>query len=199
MGKKKAASKKTALVIIHLSSLDSFTDLEYMATGERDDSYALAWQISQAVNAHQGPIIIVDQMWLFIGKESGPRTHFLEDIGVDFDDYQEWGSDQEKSVHEQEDPRKITWIKFDEQDQDWDEFLALLEEILKELKVTDVLLGGLFYEHDLSEGCVTHTYKFLRDRIPTKVELHLVGDANAHCEPDDQGNLPGGYTAGGKP
>lgn len=197
MGVKKSDGK-TALVIIHLSSLDSFTDLEYLATGERDDGYALAYQMSEAVNAHQGPIIIVDQMWLFYGRESRPRTHFLENIGVDFDDYEKWGLG-EGDVYEQEKPRKITWIRFDEQGQDWDEFLALLEKTLKKLRVKDVLLGGLFYEHDLSEGCVTHTYKFLRDRIPTKVEHHLVGAANAHCEPDDKGNLPGGYTSGGKP
>jgi hypothetical protein len=191
-----------SLVLIHLSSLDSYADLEYEATGDRDGSYELAYRMADAVLKHQGPVFIVDQGWYGLGRESRPRWRFLDQIGVDEENgmsYQQWQEGvEELQTYQQRDPKRdITWIKFDEQYTSWDEFLPLLEGLLKKAGTDKVTLGGLFFEPDLSEGCVTHTYQFLQKLFPTTVPLDLVGCASDFYGPEE--DLPGGYTHGERP
>ena len=52
------SSKKTALVIVHLSSVDSYADQIGQEAGER-----LARSIVDAVRKHRGPVYIIDQGW----------------------------------------------------------------------------------------------------------------------------------------
>lgn len=52
------SSKKTALVIVHVSSVDSYADQIGQEAGER-----LARSIIEAVRKHRGPVYIVDQGW----------------------------------------------------------------------------------------------------------------------------------------
>jgi hypothetical protein len=192
------SSPVESLVIIHLSSLDSYADIEYEATEDRDGSYDLAFRMADAVVKHQGPVFIVDQGWYGLGRESRPRWRFLDEVagreegGID---YEQWQKADELEIYQQHGPaRDITWIKFDEQYSEWDEFLKLLQRLLKKAKTTKVVLGGLFFEHDLSEGCVTATYQFLKTIFPTKVDPGLVGCVNDFYEPGE--DLPGGYTRG---
>lgn len=191
---------REALVLIHLSSLDSYTDLEFEATQERGGAFSLAFRMAEAVLQHKGPVVIVDQGWLFVGRESRPRSQFLYELGIDDWTkgnlrYEDWQKIEELEISEQRGPyRDITWIKFDEQYSSWDDFLPLLEKTLKGLNVARVVLGGLFFEHDLSEGCVTETYKFLKDRLPTRVAAELVGCVSDYYVEDEE--LPGGYTHG---
>lgn len=191
-----------SLVIIHLSSLDSYADMEYEATEDREGSYDLAFRMADAVLKHQGPVFIVDQGWYGLGRESRPRWWFLDEIGVRREggmDYVQWQEkvDELKMVEQRGPERDITWIKFDEQYSEWDKFLNLLKRVLKKVKTAKVVLGGLFFEHDLSEGCVTATYQFLKKLFPTEVALDLVGCVNDFYEPGQ--DLPGGYTRGEGP
>lgn len=189
-----------SLVIIHLSSLDSYADLEYEATEDREGSYDLAFRMAAAVLKHQGPVFIVDQGWYGLGRESRPRWRFLDEIGVGSEeggmDYERWQEkvDELKTYQQRGPERDITWIKFDEEHSEWDKFLKLLTRLLKKAKTAKVVLGGLFFEHDLSEGCVTATYHFLKKYFPTEVALDLVGCVNDFYEPGQ--DLPGGYTRG---
>lgn len=190
-----------SLVIIHLSSLDSYADLEYEATEDREYSYDLAFRMAAAVLKHQGPVFIVDQGWYGLGRESRPRWRFLDEIGVGREggmDYEQWQEVDELKTHQQHGPeRDITWVKFDEQYSEWDKFFRLLTRLLKKAKTAKVVLGGLFFEHDLSEGCVTATYQFLEKLYPTKVALDLVGCISDFYDPGE--DLPGGYTHGEGP
>lgn len=187
-----------SLVLIHISSLDSYADIEYEATEDREYSYDLAFRMAAAVLKHKGPVFIVDQGWYGLGRESRPRWRFLDEIGVDMQggmSYEKWQKVPELKTYRQRGPRReITWIKFDEQYSEWDEFLELLRKLLKEAKTDKVSLGGLFYESNLSEGCVTATYEGLRKRFPVKVPPDLVGCVSDFYEPGD--DLPDGYTHG---
>jgi hypothetical protein len=191
---------REALVLIHLSSLDSYADLEFEATQERGGAFSLAFRMAEAVLKHDGPVVIVDQGWLFVGRESRPRSQFIYELGInDWEKgplrYEDWQEVGELEIFDQRGPyRDITWIKFDEQYSSWDDFLPLLEKTLQELKATKVVLGGLFFEHDLREGCVTETYKFLRDKFPTRVAAELVGCVSDYYSEEEE--LPGGYTHG---
>lgn len=190
--------EKEALVLIHLSSLDSYTDIERDYTGDDENGYRLAYDILGEIETSKGPVFIGDQQWLFVGRESRPRRHLWNYI-------------------EELDRKDITWVRFDEQDEGevgWEKFLKKLDRWLDKNQITKVSLGGLFWEDDLSEGCVTHVYKHLKKReMPVTVLLQAVGSVGdleaigeAHreearengeeVEEPEPGELPGGYTHG---
>lgn len=150
---------KEALVLIHLSSLDSFADMEREVIGGDENSWGLAFRIAKVIEQFQGPIFIGDQQWRFIGPESRPRARLISKI--------------EKMGQED-----ITWVHFDEQEEGekgWEDFLRKLGEWLRSNRITRVFLGGLFFKEDLSEGCVTYVYQFLQDRLPVKILHEAVG------------------------
>lgn len=200
------ASKVEALVVIHLSSLDSYSDMEHEASGEISHAYGLAARIEQAILHHEGPVFIVDQAWLFIGRQSWPRAGVIDSLGIPDDAYAktlvETGEYRQQAPKkggtsrfgEKVSQREIFWIRFDEQDSDWDPFLKDLIRRLKAAGTDQVLLAGLFFEPDLSEGCVTYTYEVLRKVFPTRVDRDLVGCSSDFFGPEDE--LPGGYTRG---
>jgi hypothetical protein len=99
-----------------------------------------------------------------------------------------------KSLRQRGPYRDITWIKFDEQYTDWKDFLRVLDRHLKAVKSAEAILGGLFFEHDLREGCVTEVYKHLRERFPVQVMPDLVGCVGDFYQEGE--DLPGGYTRG---
>jgi hypothetical protein len=66
------AASRTALVIVHLSSIDSYAWHVGPARGAK-----LARAIAEAVRAHHGPVYIIDQNW------DGPlRTKIIDAIGT---------------------------------------------------------------------------------------------------------------------
>ena len=61
-------TKCEGLLIVHLSSLDSYTDEKGQKQGER-----LAFQMVQAICGYPGPVFVTDQGWEYIGKQCRPR------------------------------------------------------------------------------------------------------------------------------
>lgn len=195
MARKRTKSSVESLVIIHLSSLDSYADLEHEATGEYFRAYHLASVLESAILRHDGPVFIVDQAWLFVGKESWPRAGLIHELGISEEAYEI--TLPEEGYYEQRGPiRDISWIRFDEQDSEWGPFLKNLVTRLKRVSTDKVVLGGLYYEFNLSEGCVTYTYQYLRKRFPTTVDGNVVG-CISDFYPQGSG-LPGGYTRGSR-
>jgi hypothetical protein len=138
---------RTALVIVHLSSIDSYA----WTIGEAK-ARQLAERLVRAIRKHRGPVFVVDQFW------DGPlRAQVVASI-----------SDV---------PAK--WIKFDEDEEDWDRFLPALKRRLKRDRVTDVVIGGVWFDPKLEEGCATRVYLYLTPTLPTRVNKDLVG-----CETD---------------
>ena len=112
----------------------------------------LAERIIRAVRKHRGPVYIIDQFW------DGPlRSQIVAAI-----------SDV-----------PATWIEFDEDVGDWKRFLPSLKRRLTRDHVTNVVIGGVWFDPKLKEGCATEVYLYLLSTIPTKVDKTIVG-----CETD---------------
>jgi len=151
---------KNALVIVHLSSLDSYT----WQAGE-DLGYELAATIGDAIREHPGPVYIIDQGWEYAGRQSKPRMEVLESV-------------KRRSAT----LPPVSWIKYDEadpDDPDWPEFLAILTDRLRNDGVGKVEVGGIWYDPAFESGCATEVYLGLRKHFPTTVNRDLVG-----CESD---------------
>jgi hypothetical protein len=154
---------KTALVIVHLSSLDSYTEAAREEAGDESLGMLLADAIADEVLQHQGPVYIIDQGWSLGRRESRPRESLMLKIA---------------------DRKDIVWIKFDEDTDDWDEFLADLVALLKKDRVKRVVIGGIWYDPELHEGCATEVYLHLRRHFYTNVNYRIVG-----CEGDFKSDL----------
>lgn len=139
-----------ALVIVHLSSLDSFAFHEGMAKATR-----LARNIAAEILSHRGPVIIVDQGWT-LEDDSAPRARLLETIAARPD---------------------IHWIRFDEDVEDWAPFIVRLRRELHRRRVTEVIVGGIWYDPRLETGCATEVYLRLRRFFDVTVNPALVGCA----------------------
>lgn len=113
---------------------------------------ALADRIVRAIRSYRGPVYIVDQFW------DGPLR---KRIAIEIADV----------------PAK--WIEFDEDVGDWKTLLPALKRKLKKDQVTDVVIGGVWFDPKLKEGCATEVYLYLLSTIPTKVDHAIVG-----CEAD---------------
>jgi hypothetical protein len=140
---------KTALVIVHLSSLDSFT-----ADAGPDAGGELGYNIADAILNHDGPVIVVDQNWSLGHRESRPRSEVLKKI---------------------KDRKDVIWIQFDEDVEEWDPFLRKLRARLKLLQVKEVIVGGVWYDPKLKGGCATEVYLYLRKFFKAQVDPELVG------------------------
>jgi len=138
-----------ALVLVHLSSLDSYT-----AHAGRDEGEALGERLTQAILEHQGPVIIVDQGWETGHRESRPRESLLAAIA----------------------PRPdVVWLPFDEAEERWEDFFPQLYAALDEAGARSAIVGGIWYDESLHTGCATFTYLTLRQRMPVVVDESLVG------------------------
>jgi hypothetical protein len=134
---------QTALVIVHLSSIDSYAENIGRAAGTK-----LARAITDAVHAHQGPVYVIDQGW------EGP---LVDRVAAAIDDV------------------PVTWIYFDEDVDDWNKFLPKLKRQLARDRVERAVVGGVWYDPTLAEGCATRVYMYLRRALPTKVDESIVG------------------------
>ncbi len=136
-------SMRTALVIVHLSTIDSYA----WTIGEAN-ARQLADRIVSAVRKHKGPVYIVDQFW------DGPlRDHIVAAIA----------------------DVPVKWIRFDEDVESWDRFLPSLKRKLARDKVTNAVIGGVWFDPTLKEGCATEVYVYLATLMPTTVNKDIVG------------------------
>jgi len=133
----------TALVIVHLGSLDSYADYVGQRAGAR-----LATAITTAIRDHRGPVYVIDQGW------DGPLRDQVADAVRDL---------------------PITWMQFDEDVSDWNTFLPKLQRKLKRDRVDRVVIGGVWYDPTLTEGCATTVYLYLRRTLTAKVDEKIVG------------------------
>lgn len=156
-------SKSEALVIVHLSSLDSYTAMELDAGGDGSRAWRLATGLASAVRKHKGPVVVVDQEWSFgPSRHSAPRKDVLQAM-----------TERSPSLG------PIEVMHFDEDYQAWGPFLRRLRKMLKDLKVKSAVVGGIWYDYELQSGCATHVFLDLRKILPTRVDGDLVG-----CESD---------------
>jgi hypothetical protein len=146
---------KTALVLIHLSSIDSYADHFRQEDPAFDGAWALSQRIAAAAIEHDGPVVICDQDWDYADIHSRPRFSMEEEIARS--------------------GRKVTRIHFDEDESPWEPFLKKLKKTLERLDVDKVILGGVWFDPDQKDGCVTATYEYLEQYFDTKVASDLVG------------------------
>lgn len=146
---------KTALVLIHLSSLDSYADFFSAEDPEFTGAWDLSKRIADAAINHDGPLVIADQDWDYSQIHSRPRYSLELAIARS--------------------GRKFTRIHFDEDESPWGPFLKKLKNTLERLGVDKVILGGVWFDPDQKDGCVTETYQYLEQYFDTKVASDLVG------------------------
>lgn len=144
-----ASAGAQALVIVHLSSLDSYT-----AHAGSEEGKLLGERLTMAILEHDGPVIIIDQGWETGYRESRPRENLLEEISG---------------------RRDIVWIQFDEAVENWEDFFPKLYAALDEQGATSAIVGGIWYDESLHTGCATFTYLTLKQRMPVTVDESLVG------------------------
>jgi nicotinamidase-related amidase len=140
-----------ALVIVHLSSLDSYAAQSREASGSWVYAEELSQELEKAIRKHKGPIFIVDQGWPMGRRESEYRGGLVSAIAR---------------------RRNVTWIIFDENVDSWPLFLQKLEAGLKKKRVTSVVLGGVW-----KEGCVQAVFDHLKEHTDLDVCIapELVG------------------------
>ena len=132
-------ASKRALVIIHLSSLDSFTE-EY---GFANGAY-VASQLYTAIQKHDGLVVVVDQGWEFNGEKSDPRQLVLSLL--------------EKHPQAVWFPHTEETLMYSDQ---WDQPMQQLGALLRDQGVSSIVLGGCYASEDEERGCVNAARKSL--------------------------------------
>ena len=131
---------RRALVIVHLSSLDSLAWSQGDVAAE-----ALAARLASAVRRHPGPVVVLDQGW---AQPSPARRLVAAALDARAD---------------------VTRLRFDEDTAPWGPFLTRLARSLRRLGVGSVRLGGLWWDEasarsgDAVTGCATTVYRALRE------------------------------------
>lgn len=144
----------TALVIVHLSSLDAYAESVGIHQAEK-----LARRIILKIQRHNGPIYVVDQDWEYIVPWSGPRRSVVLAIARN---------------------PKVRWIRFDEAIDDWDRFLLKLRRVVRENGIESAVVGGIWFDPKMKTGCATEVYLFLKSILPSvKADRNILG-----CEED---------------
>ncbi len=139
-----------ALVIVHPSSIDSYTHMY----GE-DAAARLSHRIYEAARVHEGPVFLLDQQWV-MGPESGPRRALYNSL---------------LPIYLQKD---VSVLPFDEVGEEWSEYLRSFREQLLDMGVSEVVLGGLWHDLDMGAGAVVDAYKIIGEVIPTSVDENMV-------------------------
>ena len=143
MSPSKKHANTIVLVIVHLSSVDSYAWQVGQEAGER-----LARSLIEAVRKHKGPVYIIDQGW------DGPLRDMIKKDVADI---------------------PVTWMRFDEDVQEWATFLPRLKKRLQRDGVTRAVIGGVWYDPTLKEGCATTVYLYLLRSLPVEVDRSIVG------------------------
>lgn len=160
--------RTTALVVVHLSSLDAYAwhADEY---GVQGLATRLGRALAAAVREHEGPVVVVDQQWRMRSDYSIARAEVIEAIGTRTD---------------------VTGIRFDEDTGSWRTFLPRLRASLVAVSATRVRLGGLWNDNVKRSGCVNRVDRYLRRYYPVTLDTGIAGamddflveEARAHEE-----------------
>ena len=167
-----STTKRTALLVLDLSSLDSYTDSNGPSAGEE-----LSFALLDAMLLHAGPVFLTDQEWEDAGRVSRPRRSLEEGLKARPD---------------------ITRLHFDEDTQDWEEAMQELSRLLRDQRVTRIILGGLWATRDGSSGGVNEAWQQLRRQgFDCDIDFSLCGmdeegEANASRWPGRGGSSAGG-------
>lgn len=146
---------KHALVIVHLSSIDS-----YRSFCGRDAASELADALEQAAKetaAAGGLVYVVDQFWSSPLRDRVAAS--LKRSGASF-------------------------IRFDENKTSWEWFLPRLAGRLRRDGAESVMVAGIWFDPELKTGCATTVYLYLRSRFNAVVDEDLVA-CECDDEPDD--------------
>lgn len=145
-----STTQPAALLIMDISSLDSYTDLKGASAGEE-----LSFVLLDAILKHAGPVLLTDQEWEDMGRVSRPRMALEEGL---------------KSR------RDIVRFHFDEDIQDWEEAMRSLGKLLRDHRVTHVILGGLWATPDDSSGGVNEAKRQLQQQgFACSIDFSLCG------------------------
>ena len=154
------AGGTTALILVHLDSLDALSWANPML------AWRLAGRIEEAASSHEGPVFVVTQNWA-MHDASDARKHL-------------WGRLEALDV---------IWFTFDEAapDDEWDEMLPELLGDLRRYGVARAEVGGLWWNEqyvadpethgEFDSGCASYTFVWLRDhaRFPVTARMDLAG------------------------
>ena len=141
---------QTALLIVDLSSLDSYTDRHGVPAGEE-----LGYVLGDAIGLWSGPVFLTDQGWEDAGRVSRPRRGLEEAIA---------GS------------ANVTRFPFDEDTGDWEEAMLRLGDLLRGQGVTGLVLGGLWATVDGSSGGVNEACRQLSQQgFACRIDFSLCG------------------------
>jgi hypothetical protein len=141
-----------ALLIIHLSSLDAYADRYGI-----DEAEALASRMRKAIMEHKGPVYIVDQRWPLVEPHSMPRFDLVNSVQL---------------------ARDIEWRHWEEW-MEWEKFLKELRSEMRRAGVSEVVLGGVWYDPAGELGCVTESVPILKRLFRVKVDRDIVGCVTA--------------------
>jgi hypothetical protein len=129
-----SSPKPDALVIVHLSSLDSYTWHCGIGPATR-----LADALADELAAFGGLVVVLDQRWP-LTLQSGARLKVLDAL----------------RAH-----RRVTWFPHDEQADDWDASMSRLGALLRKRGVRCLVLGGLEAPPGVDTGCVNEVKRQL--------------------------------------
>jgi hypothetical protein len=153
-----AAQGRRALLVMHLDSLDAYTD-----TFGAPQAQALAARIGDAIDValRAGePVYIVTQDWGLTGiPPERPRRDLLRRL----------------TSLEAETGQAVAWLTFDEDTTEWSRFLPRLRARLAKDGIGQVTVGGLWYDPSHRSGCATRVLLYLRKHLPTAVDESIVG------------------------
>lgn len=153
-----------ALIIVHLSSLDVYTSGIGQGAGR-----GMGERLAAAARHHNGPVIIIDQLWEIEGHASDPRVFVYEAI--------------------QDIPgEKLVLIRHDEDDSPtaWTDLFDELVPVLNELGVESVKIAGFWYDPKRSTGCAWYVGQQLSDSFDVTYARNILGSYEDVWGPDDE-------------
>jgi hypothetical protein len=136
---------KDALVIVHLSSIESLKQ-ECGSTEARAFGDAIIYE-AKSSRSRGEKVYVIDQFW-----PGALRDKLADELlrnGCEF-------------------------IRFDENTASWDWFLPRLKGRLERDGIESVRVGGLWFDPDLRSGCATQVYLYLKQFFATKVDEDIV-------------------------
>lgn len=200
MAKRKPARRgNEALVLVHLSSMDSLAASDVSDPENRDLPERLASSLGDSicydVERHPGPVYVVDQAWSPDHRESYQRREVLKCLEQKRPDVK-WILFDEGFGDELADPELMQRFRHEriggDRDGDWSKFLPALCRRLRRDGVKRAKVGGLWYTPDNSSGCASRVASYLnRQCLPAKIDGSIAAEENwvEEAEEDRAGEM----------